>query len=183
MPTSSTRFVAVLAVSLMLGSAAQATPFRLHPYLVFGGEDELTASISLGDVDGDGDLDAVVINGRHWTGQDQVFFNNGSGFFTLSRNLGEVQATGYEGALADFDGDGDLDIAIAHDRLPLSVLYNDGHGVFEGRTEFGPMVQSRAITAADLDGDGDVDLALSQRGSANLVYRNDGAGRFDPCWQ
>jgi len=47
-----------------------------------------TASLDLGDIDGDGDIDIVVANGRHWPAQNQVFFNNGKGIFTVSKNLG-----------------------------------------------------------------------------------------------
>ena len=61
-----------------------------------------TASLDLGDIDGDGDIDIGVANGRHWPAQNQVFFNNGSGIFTVSTNLDALSSTSYSTELGDF---------------------------------------------------------------------------------
>ncbi|MBO6763569.1 VCBS repeat-containing protein [Maricaulis sp.] len=160
---------------------AQDEAFWLHPYNYFGDETALTASVNLGDLDGDGDLDGFAVNGRHWIQQDEVFLNNGMGFFRSARDAGPDRATGYEAALADLDGDGDLDAAIARDLLPILLLFNDGEGNFDAAREIGPVAQARSIAAADLDGDGDSDLVLVQRGEANRYFLNDGTGGFaDP---
>ena len=53
-----------------------------------GTETNRSASVRLGDVDGDGDLDAVVANGRHWPQQNYLFFNQGGSQFTVMRPLG-----------------------------------------------------------------------------------------------
>ena len=100
------------------------------------------------------------------------------GFFRSARDAGPGRATGYEAALADLDGDGDLDAAIARDLLPILLLLNDGHGHFDDAREIGPVAQARSIAAADLDGDGDDDLVLVQRGEANRYFLNEGDGRF-----
>ncbi len=61
---------------------------------------------------------------------------------------------------ADFDGDGDVDLAVSSpitDKVVL--LLNDGAGVFTA----GPLVQAvnpSAMVAIDLEGDGDLDLAV-----------------------
>lgn len=159
-------------------SASAQDPFWLHPYNFFGEETALTASVNLGDLDGDGDLDGFAVNGRHWIQQDEVFLNNGLGFFRSARNAGPDRATGYEAALADLDGDGDLDAAIARDLLPVLLLFNDGDANFTQARELGPVAQARSIAAADLDGDGDQDLVLVQRGEANRYFLNDGEGGF-----
>jgi hypothetical protein len=173
-------FITVLLTAALQAQSADPV-FAGHPYLIFGDDDHLTASVSLGDVDGDGDLDGFVVNGRHWAQENLVVFNNGMGFFSTAWPAGARAATGYEAALADLDNDGDLDAAIARDLLPTLVLFNDGDGRFGRETEIGPITQARAIAAADLNGDGAPDLVVSQRGDANLVYMNDGAGGFaDP---
>jgi FG-GAP-like repeat len=173
------RLLTGLAVALgMPGLAAAQDPFWLHPYNFFGEETGLTASVNLGDLDGDGDLDGFAVNGRHWIQQDEVFLNNGMGFFRSARNAGPDRATGYEAALADFDGDGDLDAAVARDLLPVLLLFNDGAAHFDEARVLGPVAQARSIAAADLDGDGDQDLVLVQRGEASRYFLNDGTGHF-----
>ncbi|MYG81319.1 MAG: VCBS repeat-containing protein, partial [Gemmatimonadetes bacterium] len=102
------------ATTIPLLAAQQERAFR--PLRSLGSGSELTASISLGDMDGDGDLDAVVANGRHWPGQNRIYLNDGRAAFTLARRLGDEQAGSYAVPVADFDGDGDLDVAVGNDR-------------------------------------------------------------------
>tara|TARA_R110000868_G_scaffold350999_2_gene612328 strand:- start:11746 stop:12879 length:1134 start_codon:yes stop_codon:yes gene_type:complete len=173
----------LISIGLVLGVAAPAIaqdePFWTHSYNFFGEPTALTASVNLGDLDGDGDLDGFAVNGRHWIQQDEVYLNNGMGFFRSAYDAGSVRATGYEAALADLDGDGDLDAAIARDLLPVLIQLNDGTGHFDAGREIGPIAQARSIAAVDLDSDGDSDLVLIQRGEANLLFFNDGQGGFD----
>ena len=151
-----------------------------HPFATLGSESNLTASISLGDVDGDGDLDAVVANGRHWAQQNFVFLNDGTGFFRTARRLGEELATSYRAALADFDGDGDLDVAVGNDRARKSLFTNDGDGHFSLSGTFGrDDVATRNIVIADVNGDGAPDILVTNRGAPNAVYFNDGTGGFE----
>lgn len=171
------RIILMVVVIASWPAAAMASPFLIHPYNLFGSEDEFTASVSLGDLDNDGDLDGFAVNGRHWIQQDRIYFNNGIGFFRTSRPAGALEGTGYTAALADFDEDGDLDAVVARDLLPSLYLENDGTGHFSDGEEFGPITQARSSFAGDLDGDGDADLVISQRGEANLVFLNeDGFG-------
>ena len=172
----------VLSLGLAAGLAGPAWSqgeFWVHPYNAFGAEDALTASVNLGDLDGDGDLDGFAVNGRHWVQQDEVYFNNGLGFFRSARDAGPDRGTGYEAALADLDGDGDLDAAIARDLLPVLLLFNDGAGNFDEAGDLGPIAQARSIAAGDFDGDGDPDLVLVQRGEANNYFLNRGDGTFE----
>ena len=94
-----------------LAIVTEIEPRRLesHPYGTLGSASNLTASISLGDIDNDGDLDAVVANGRHWAQQNFVYLNDGRGFFRAARRLGEDLDTSYRAAFADFDGDASIE--------------------------------------------------------------------------
>jgi len=64
---------------------AQSVKFYSSNRLIFGTHQERTASIGLGDIDNDGDLDVVIANGRHWPGQNRIFINNGGGKFPVSK--------------------------------------------------------------------------------------------------
>ena len=170
-----------LLTFLLLAHFAEAQERRLvaHPYARLGAEANLTASISLGDVDGDGDLDAVVANGRHWAQQNYVFLNDGDGFFRTARRLGEELATSYRAALADFDGDGDLDVAVGNDRTTKRIFENDGDGHFSLSGSFGRAdVPTRNLVVADIDRDGTPDILVTNRGARNYIYFNDGHGSF-----
>ena len=47
--------------------------------LVLEDSGETSAAVSLGDLDGDGDLDIVLSTGRHWPSPLRVYFNDGLG--------------------------------------------------------------------------------------------------------
>ena len=66
--------------------------------------------VSLGDVDGDGDLDAFVANR---SASNKVQINDGNGNFTDSgQSLG--LSTSKDVSLGDVDNDGDLDAFVAN---------------------------------------------------------------------
>ena len=143
--------------------------------LVLGDLKLKTASLDLGDIDGDGDIDIVVANGRHWPAQNQVFFNNGFGIFTVSTNLGALSSTSYSTELGDFDDDGDLDIAVGNDRAPNKIYENDGLGNFKFKGNFGSMNSpTRNIVLSDIDQDNDLDILITNRGYINEICLNDG---------
>ena len=52
---------------------SQGRIFLSHPYGTLGNKKNLTASISVSDLDRDGDLDVLVGNGRHWAEQNYIF--------------------------------------------------------------------------------------------------------------
>jgi hypothetical protein len=86
---------------------------------------------------------------------------------------------GNEGvALADFDGDGNLDLVVVNSGgQPDRVFANDGEGNFstvaELETSFGA-----AVAVADFNLDGNADIAVAEIGDRNRVYLGDGTGGF-----
>lgn len=133
---------------------------------------DFSTSVELGDVDGDGDLDAVT-SARTDPGS-RVLLNDGNGRFADS---GQLLNPAEHHTLFDADGDGDLDLVAAENGANRLFL-NDGEGNF---TRAGRLGGSRTshIVAADFDSDGDTDLlAANWRGDGNEVWLNDGSGGF-----
>lgn len=123
-------FLLLVAVLLPWPVSGQVL-FQSTNRLVFGTPADLTASIVFTDVDSDGDLDAVLANGRHWAQVNEVYLNNGTGQFTVGYPLGPEKATTYAVPAGDLDGDGDVDVVVGNDRAENWVYLNDGAGHFE----------------------------------------------------
>lgn len=99
-------------------------------------------------------------------GSFHSMMNDGSGSFTDSSQVTMLTpSTQNAAALADFNGDGDLDIASAGYNSKYQIALGNGAGVFTALTQ--QTVGSagayglESLSAGDLDGDGDQDLALS----------------------
>lgn len=149
---------------------------------------ETSASVSLGDIYGDGHLDIVLAKGRHWPLNNILLRNDGKGRFT-SAVLGDAPDRTYTAALADLDGDGHLDIVVSNDRPDRKLVYlNDGKGRFRVGGTFGqPEWSTRYVTVADLNADRRPDLIVANRSSnpanprPSFVCLNDGTGGFSSC--
>jgi uncharacterized repeat protein (TIGR01451 family) len=176
------------------GGSGRFLPHQTIP--AFG--DEASRGIALGDIDGDGDLDAVVANGGASEGalntkngaavlcdtnSETVWLNNGAGGFTAHPTAPCFgNANSYDVALGDLDGDGDLDAVVANGGSESeSVWLNNGLGVFTPHptTPLFGADDSRAVALGDLDGDGDLDAIVANAGSEpETVWLNNGTGSF-----
>ncbi len=161
------------------GIPAVAQSFQSDGRLVLGTESNKSASVRMGDLDGDNDLDVAVANGRHWPQQNFVFLNQGRARFNVVRPVGLDRSTSYACELADLDGDGDLDIATGNDMAPCQIFLNDGKANFTFECEFGGISSVRSMSIADIDGDGDSDILLTCRGRSNRICLNNGQANFD----
>ncbi len=134
-------------------------------------------SATLGDVDGDGDLDIVV--GSDTTEGNRVFLNDGDGAFAdsgQSLDTGSTQSV----VLGDVDGDGDLDMVSANAVNEANSVYiNDGGGVYTDSGQSLGSNSSVSVVLGDVDADGDLDMVVANiNDQGNQVYLNDGAGSF-----
>jgi len=139
-----------------------------------------------GDFDGDGDLD-VVLCGKTASGVPATrTYENQSGTLTGRQDLVGVHSTG-SGALAwgDYDGDGDLDLALAgmSDSGRVARIYeNDGAGNLTwDAAQALTGVSGTALAWGDCDGDGDLDLILTGHDGServSILYRNDPPGNL-----
>ncbi len=149
---------------------------------------ETSASVSIGDLNGDGFPDLVFGRGRHWPLLDKVLLNDGHGNFT-AHDLGTNPDRTYSAALADIDKDGYLDVVVSNDEPDSKVIYhNDGKGNFKVAGTFGDSHwPTRYVTVSDLNGDGYPDLIVANRGDPpsimqlSFVCMNDGHGQFPSC--
>lgn len=179
--------MAALAGSAFLVGPTSATR-SFDRVLLLETTSETSASVSIGDVDGNGTADLVLAKGRHWPLTNLILRNDGKGHFTTAP-LAEAPDRTYSAALADLDGDGDLDLAVSNDRPDQKLIYhNDGKGIFSVAGTFGqPAWSTRYVTVADLNGDARPDLVVANRSSnpaapkPSFVCLNSGTGAFPTC--
>ena len=125
---------------------------------------------AIGDIDGDGHLDVAIVNNQK--GQVVWFSNPGAAVRQRWSRL-EISTNcprAYDVALADVDGDGDLDAATAGYLSNIVAWYeNPGAGALSKpwvrRVIDDAMRESRTIAGADFNGDGRVDLLATAVGN------------------
>ncbi|MEM6644801.1 MAG: FG-GAP-like repeat-containing protein [Bacteroidota bacterium] len=125
--------------------------------------------IAVGDIDGDGDID-VVTAAEDTTGTRWFENLDGRGRFSTLRRFTDLSTRPREVHLLDYQGDGDLDVAIAgpSDAESSLIYVNDGESF---RTTPHRGVR---IMPGDFNNDGAADLLTSSRSDAPLaVYLYD----------
>jgi hypothetical protein len=146
---------------------------------------------AIADVNRDGKPDVVIVENLH--GDVLWYKNSGKPArdaewqrFTITKG---TAPGAYDVAVADFDDDGDLDVAISTWRLSNKFVWFENPGKPEQAAPWKPHVieervgETRTIRVGDFDGDGKPDLLGTAR-DTNLVvwYANPGNPRTQP-WQ
>ena len=116
MPRCLITLAAIISLTTLAGSQASAFPASTHGTTAITFIDSgqrlgqgVSFSPTLGDLDGDDDLDLFVTN--YWTA-NKVWMNDGSGYFTNSgQSFGSTSGHGV--ALGNLDGDNDLDVIVS----------------------------------------------------------------------
>lgn len=149
-------------------------------------------SVSVGDLNGDGNLDAVTANSGGRVAS--ILLGNGTGGFQSTNSLAlEGNATAV--ALRDFNGDNRLDltaITITTDSstfvttAKFSLLLGDGRGAFTpattidlGTVSFG----ASDLAFTDFNGDGRLDVAALEGGKISILLGDPSAQRFRLVYQ
>jgi hypothetical protein len=177
--------VALGGVSLLgvVASSASALSFSQSagsPFAVGAGPNTIVA----GDFNGDGKLDLATAN---TSGQSvSVLLGDGAGGFVQAPGSPVSLGTGpYALATGDFDGDGNLDLAIAEPYAGyVVVLLGDGSGRFHeaSGSPFAAGKNPDAIAVGDFNGDGKADLAVANYSDNTVsVLLGDGHGGFNPA--
>jgi hypothetical protein len=155
--------------------------FKQVMHFSSGGDAPL--AIAVGDLNHDGIPDLVVAN----NGADElpydynisVLLGKGDGTFGRpTRYYAGVRPTDL--AMADFNGDGNLDMAVVptDGKNRIIVLLGNGDGTFGPAKSYRAGASPHAIAIADFNGDGKLDLAVATAGVSILLGNGDGT--FQP---
>lgn len=166
-----------------------------------------THGVAIADFDNDGFQDLLITG----FGRPQLWHNMGDGTFRdLAVAAGITDSRwGSSAAWADLDGDGDLDLYLAHylnwsfknhpacfnkpnhrdscpprdfDPLPDIVYYSQGDGSFVDATATAGLRtdgKGLGVLLLDVEPDGDMDIYVANDTTENFLYVNDGSGKFE----
>ena len=147
--------------------------------------------VALVDIDGDKDLDLVIVTGGNEFAtddvalEDRLYRNDGKGMFTrITDGLPGGLHSGSCVVPADYDGDGDVDLFVGGRCVPgqfpepaRSVLYRNDKGVFNDVTDkVAPGLSKCGLTSnavwTDIDNDNDLDLVVVGQWMTPRVWKN-----------
>jgi len=162
----------------------------------FGFGPSNSQGLATDDIDGDGDADIFIAN----AGFNELLLNDGNGVFSNASNLLPVpipdalfpfSVISTTAKIADFDGDGRLDIIVGYELPPIPpfgpaglpnhifMQQSDGSFTDESFTRLpqGGELPTLEIITFDVDNDGDLDLFECNFGQNQLLVNN-GNGFF-----
>lgn len=119
-----------------------------------------------GDFNGDGLTDFL----NYQAPDVQVILNQGDGTFLLGSEIQGSNTLGRPQALADFDGDGVLDVLTAFQSgSPLNVFLGHEDGTFEQQPAVSlSQLGNATVAVADFDGNGSPDVAALDSGTGTV---------------
>jgi hypothetical protein len=136
-------------------------------------------AVGIGHFDGGKNLDLTVTQEFGGTSQIQILLGNGDGTFRLGPTY-PVGPSPISVAVADFNGDHKLDLAVAENGgIGVGVFLGNGDGTFQRRVDY-PTNFPSWIVAADMYGRGIKDLVVANLDffSGFSVLRGNGDGTF-----
>jgi hypothetical protein len=135
-------------------------------------------SVAIGDFNRDGIADLAVLNSTD--DSISILLGNGDGTFQR-QTIYSAGSTGdfpYPLLVADFNGDGKLDLARAAALFTAGtgVLLGNGDGTFQPVRDYGS--SSYGLVTGDFTGDGILDLAMGLNGTGTGILLGKGDGTF-----
>jgi hypothetical protein len=170
--------------SILLGNGDGT--FQTHVDYLVG---NFPSSVAVGDFDGDGKLDLVVVNENSDT--VSVLFGNGDGTFQAKADYGTAGEPSSV-TVGDFDGDGKPDLAVTNfGASSVSIFLNSGSGTFPARKDFATSFSPSSVAVGDFNKDGKLDLATAECGNSSncgpvtgvgsvSILLGNGDGTFQP---
>ena len=129
------------------------------------------------DMDGDGILDLVQLG----NGSVSIAYGDGNGGFASAEQVVSVGFEPFSAAVADFDGDGRLDVVVggAADGGAATIIPSAGSRTFGTPVVVGKHVNaSGEVKAGDCDGDGHADVITWSQADGVIVFRGKGNLNF-----
>jgi concanavalin A-like lectin/glucanase superfamily protein/VCBS repeat protein len=119
--------------------------------------------IHWGDLDGDGDLDAILTGSS-----SNLLWNDAAGGFFVNASMGNMPR---QGAIGDYDNDGDLDFW----HINLAYWENNGAGGLtnQGAVGMPSPYNNENVAAIDVDADGLLDVVMLSQNGNWIGYNND----------
>jgi hypothetical protein len=135
-------------------------------------------SLIASDFNGDGYPDLAT-----YLSQVYIFFNDSSGTYFTADSIDVPRGSNAIGSL-DCDNDGDTDILLATSLHTLTILKNNGLGIFNDSLIINTSFYVDHIVTADFNQDGSTDICTWGYGGINgacfEIFLNSGYGTFTP---
>ncbi|WP_299556714.1 VCBS repeat-containing protein [Seonamhaeicola sp.] len=140
----------------------------------------VTKAIAVDDFDGDGDNDLFVggrvIPGKYPQIPPSYLLENRNGNFVnvIDERAKEAKFTGLinDAIFSDYDSDGDKDLILAGEWMPV-MFFNNDNGIYTEETMSSNNSKTgwfQSIKASDFDGDGDEDYLVGNFGENNKFH-------------
>ena len=154
-----------------------------------GDQNQSVDEPTIADLNGDGKNDVVVVNSS--SGDVSVFLGDGEGAIQVEPLCYDVGGFAWAAPLvADFNGDGLMDVVESDDEYNLVYLQGYGDGSFRGApsydlpNSFAGSAYTYSVASGDFNGDGVPDVVVGQQGNNGstgvVVYLAKGDGTFFP---
>ncbi len=136
---------------------------------------KMATSVAIGDLNGDGKPDLAVADYAPGAADVAVLLGNGDGTFQTAVKFPAVNGASSV-VMADFNGDGNLDLAVASNGTgsaglggAVTVLLGQGDGTFRNSMVYGAGNNPLSLAVGDVNGDSQPDLVLADNVANSVV--------------
>ena len=164
------------SISVLLGNGDGTLGIH-HDFALSTG---IAESVSLGDFNGDGKLDAVVSTANQQNSALVLLVGDGSGNFTAPITITNSSGAAFGGVgTADINADGKSDIILLTE-AGVKVLLGNGNGTFQSAVDYATPHSPSGPKIVDINRDGKLDVVMASPQNITVLLGN-GDGTFQPA--